>query len=122
MTKPISEQALEDAVVADLKATQYVQRPPSAYDKGLCVDPRPLIDFVQATQPKEWEKFRTQHGDSARDALLKRVAQAVETDGTVTVLRQGVKATGCKFRWPTSSRRPRSIPTLRCCTKRISSL
>jgi len=28
---------------------------------------------------------------------LKRVAAAVEADGTVAVLRQGVKATGCKF-------------------------
>lgn len=98
MTKPISEQALEDAITADLIAAHYIQRPASAYDKALCLAPGPLIDFIQATQPKEWEKFRTQHGDAARDAFLKRVAQAVESDGTVTVLRQGVKASGCRFK------------------------
>ena len=53
MAKPISEQALEDAVVADLTAAHYLQRQPSAYDKSLCLDAGPLIDFVQATQPKE---------------------------------------------------------------------
>src|SRR5579884_1074644 len=98
MTKAISEQALEAAIVADLTQTHYVQRPPSAFDKALCLDPGPLIDFVQATQPREWLKFVEQHRADARDAFLKRVAEAVEQDGTVTVLRQGVKATGCRFR------------------------
>jgi type I restriction enzyme R subunit len=98
MNKTISEQALETAIVNDLTKAHYVQRPPSAFDKALCIDPSPLIDFVQATQPKEWRKFVEQHRESARDQFLKRVAEAVEAGGTITVLRQGVKATGCKFR------------------------
>jgi type I restriction enzyme R subunit len=98
MSKAISEQALETAIVADLTAAGYAQREPSAFDKALCLDPGPLIDFIQATQPKEWAKYDRQHGEAARDLFLKRVAEAVETEGTVTVLRQGVKATGCKFR------------------------
>jgi hypothetical protein len=57
MSKAISEQTLEVAIVADLVKGHYVQRPPSAFDKGLCLDPGPLIDFIQATQPKEWAKF-----------------------------------------------------------------
>src|SRR5262249_34854265 len=61
-------------------------------------DPGPLIDFIQATQPREWAKFYQQHKDDSKPAFLKRVAEAIEADGTVTVLRQGVKATGCKFR------------------------
>ncbi len=110
MAKAISEQALEDVVVAELGKSGYVQRQTSAYDKALCLDAGPLMDFIQATQAKEWTKFVTQHGESARQAFLKRVAQAVETDGIVTVLRQGVKANGCKFRLayfqPETSRNP----------------
>ena len=98
MSKTISEQALETAIVADLTRAHYVQRPPSAFDKALCLDPGPLIDFIQATQPKEWKKFVEQHREDAKPQFLKRVAEAIEADGTVTVLRQGVKATGCKFR------------------------
>jgi type I restriction enzyme R subunit len=48
-------------IVADLVKGHYVQRPPSAFDKALCLDPGPLIDFIQATQPKEWAKFVVQH-------------------------------------------------------------
>ena len=98
MNKTISEQALETAIVAELVKAHYVQRQQSAFDKALCFDPGPLIDFIQATQPREWAKFYQQHKDDSKPAFLKRVAEAIEADGTVTVLRQGVKATGCKFR------------------------
>jgi type I restriction enzyme R subunit len=98
MSKTISEQALETAITADLVKAHYIQRQPSAFEKALCVDPGPLIDFVQATQPREWAKFVVLHKDDAKPAFLKRVAEAIEVDGTVTVLRQGVKAAGCKFR------------------------
>ncbi len=98
MTKPISEEALEDAITRDLTSARYVQRPAAAYDKSLCLDAGPLIDFIQATQPKVWDKYRTQHGESARDTFLRRVSQAIESDGVITVMRQGVKATGCKFK------------------------
>ena len=47
MAKPISEQALENAIVADLKAAGYIQRQPSAYDKSLCLDAGPVMDFGQ---------------------------------------------------------------------------
>jgi hypothetical protein len=49
MNKTISEQALETAIVADLVKGHYAQRPPAAFDESLCLDPGPLIDFVQAT-------------------------------------------------------------------------
>ena len=98
MTKPISEQALEDAICNHLAAKRYVLRPHAAYDKSLCLDAGPLIDFIQATQPKVWEKYREQHGESARDTFLRRISQAIESEGVVKVLRQGVKATGCRFK------------------------
>jgi hypothetical protein len=61
MSKAICEQTLEVAIVADLVKGHYVQRPPSVFDKALCLDPGPLIDFIQATQPMEWAKFVVQH-------------------------------------------------------------
>jgi type I restriction enzyme R subunit len=94
----ISEHTLETGIVADLVAAGWKERPHAAYDRALCHDPGPLLDFVQATQPQEWRKFCDQQGASARDHLLKRIAQVVEADGTLAVLRQGVKANGCRFR------------------------
>jgi len=52
MTKPISEQALEDTITPELIAAHYLQRSYVGYDKALCLDAWPLIDFVVATQPE----------------------------------------------------------------------
>jgi len=49
MAKSISEQALEDVVVAELVKAGYLLRQTSAYDKSLCSDAGPLIDFIQTT-------------------------------------------------------------------------
>lgn len=98
MTKPISEQALEDAICNYLASNRYILRSHAAYDRSLCLDAGPLVDFIQATQPKVWEKYHEHHGDLARDSFLRRVSQAIESDGVVAILRQGVKATGCKFK------------------------
>ncbi len=94
----ISEKTLETGIVADLVAAGWKERPPAAYDRGLCLDPGPLVDFIQATQPKEWQQFTQQYGPAARDLLLQRVAKVIETEGAVAVLRQGLKANGCRFR------------------------
>jgi type I restriction enzyme R subunit len=40
----------------------YRKRPPEEYDRQLCLIPRDVLDFVYATQPKEWEKLKQHHG------------------------------------------------------------
>ncbi|MBI4677160.1 MAG: type I restriction endonuclease subunit R [Elusimicrobia bacterium] len=67
------------------------------YDRGLCLDPGAVMDFIYATQPAEWEKLKVQHGADAKDHLLKRLASEVQTRGTLEVLRKGIKNNGCKF-------------------------
>jgi len=49
MAKPLSEQAAEDVVIAQLAKAGYLPRQTSAYDKSLCSDAGPLIDFIQTT-------------------------------------------------------------------------
>ena len=48
MSKAISEHTLEVAIVADLVKGHHVQCLSSAFNKALCLDPGPLIDFIQA--------------------------------------------------------------------------
>lgn len=40
---------------------------PEDYDKRLCLSSADVLDFMYATQPKEWEKFKKQHGGEAKD-------------------------------------------------------
>jgi len=76
----------------------YRKRAPEDYDRALCLLPRDVLDFLLATQPKEWAKFQTQHGADAKPKLFQRLAQELTTRGTLDVLRTGIKANGCTFR------------------------
>src|SRR5260370_15200984 len=67
------------------------------YDKALCLIPEDVLNFIYATQPKEWEKFKKQHEGDARTPFLQRLASELRTRGTLSVLRKGIKANGCRF-------------------------
>ncbi|MFN7286206.1 MAG: type I restriction endonuclease, partial [bacterium] len=76
----------------------YRKRGPEEYDRALCLLPRDVVDFVLATQPKEWEKLKQHHGANVKEQFLKRLAAELERRGALDVLRNGIKDSGCKFR------------------------
>ena len=76
----------------------YRKRQPEDYDRALCLLPRDVVDFVLATQPKEWKKLEQHHGAAVREQFLKRLAAEIERRGALDVLRNGIKDSGCKFR------------------------
>jgi type I restriction enzyme R subunit len=123
MSPEISERAFEEAIECGLlqygpdacagdatavreTSSPYGERPPGGYrkrrpedyDRTLCLLPRDSVDFVLATQPKEWKKLEQHHGAAVREQFLKRLAAEIERRGVLDVLRNGVKDSGCKFR------------------------
>ncbi len=75
----------------------YHKRTPDEYDKSLMLIRRDALDFIYATQPKEWAKFKKQYRDEAPDRFFQRLAHEIRARGTLDVLRKGIKANGCKF-------------------------
>ena len=75
----------------------YARRTSKDYDATMCLVPRDTLDFILATQPKEWEKLGQHHGADVKEKFLKRVAREVELRGALDVLRHGVKDSGCSF-------------------------
>lgn len=77
----------------------YRKRSPKVdYDQELCLIPRDVLDFILATQPKEWAKLKDHYGETVKERFLKRLSQEIGNRGTLDVLRNGVKDAGCKFR------------------------
>ncbi|MBA2245466.1 MAG: hypothetical protein H0W11_10945, partial [Gemmatimonadetes bacterium] len=83
---------------ADFAPGGYRRRSPEEYDRALCLLPRDVVDFVLATQPKEWAKLRQHHGAAVKEQFLRRVASEIERRGALDVLRNGLKDSGVKFR------------------------
>ncbi|MGE3344572.1 MAG: type I restriction endonuclease subunit R [Vicinamibacterales bacterium] len=123
MSPEISERAFEEAIEAALlaygpdapasgdsgtreAAEPFGPNPPGGYrsrrheeyDRTLCLLPRDVVDFVLATQPKEWRKLEQHHGPAVRERFLARLATEISRRGALDVLRNGVKDSGCKFR------------------------
>jgi type I restriction enzyme R subunit len=76
----------------------YCKRRPEDYDRALCLLPKDLLDFVLATQPKEWQRLTQHYGPSAKEQFLRRVASEIERRGVLDVLRTHIKDSGCTFR------------------------
>ena len=93
-----SEKNFESTIEQSLLENGYQRRTSPDYDRARCLIPQDVFDFIQATKPQEWQKFKTQYGEDAKIKLLKRLAEVVKTRGTLEVLRKGIKANGCRFK------------------------
>ncbi len=86
------------APYGDSPSGGYRRRRPEDYDRSHCLLPRDMVDFVLATQPKEWQKLAQHYGAAVREQFVKRLAAEIERRGALDVLRNGLKDSGCKFR------------------------
>ena len=124
MTPDISERAFEDAIERALlqhgpdaypedagelrePAASYGDDPlPGGfhkrrtvdYDRSLCLVPTDVLDFLLATQPKEWAKLKQHYGADVKPRFLGRLSREIARRGALDVLRTGVRDSGCKFR------------------------
>ena len=97
----VSEKDFETTIEDRLLASGYVKRDPRKdkdYDGTRCLDPEALFGFIYATQPKEWEKLKIQHGSEVKERFLKRLTKKIEARGTLDVLRRGVTDLGSTFK------------------------
>ena len=125
MTNRVSERAFEDTIEAallrygpdeiplvsdavaetpppygdpEMRPGGYRRRRAEDYDRELCLLPGDVFDFVQATQPKVWERLSQHHGAEVRERFLKRLSLEIERRGALEVLRRGLKDISCSFR------------------------
>ncbi len=76
----------------------YRKRRREEYDRELCLLSRDVVDFILATQPKEWERLRQHYGAEVKERFLARLSREIGRRGALDVLRNGVKDSGCAFR------------------------
>ncbi|MBQ2363069.1 MAG: type I restriction endonuclease subunit R [Bacteroidaceae bacterium] len=93
------EKNFENDIEAYLLSNGYVKGNQSTYDKGKAIDMPVLISFIQATQPKMWQRYQNVYGDKAEKQLYTIFQQNVEQNGLVHVLRYGVKDRGMELRF-----------------------
>ncbi len=88
------EKHFQREIIQHLCGNGWVEGHDSAYDKALALYPEDVLAWVQTAHPEGWKKLTDMHGGNAGKQLLERLAKALETDGTLSVLRHGFKIVG----------------------------
>jgi type I restriction enzyme R subunit len=108
-----TESDFEAAIEAHLLAHGWLHGSPTNYDVVLGLDAVQLVGFLQKTQPQTWAKLAERHGDAVVQKVTKRVAEEIDAQGVVQVLRRGVKDSGQRiqlaFFRPTSGLTPELV-------------
>ncbi len=90
------EKHFESYIVSKLEAQGWKVGETAKYDTERALYADDLIAWLEASgQGEKWAKLKKDNGDRALDVLMDRLAKALETHGTVQVLRQGFSIAGC---------------------------
>ena len=93
-----TEQNFEDHIEGHLNRSGYGSFQSADYDKSLCLIPNETLQFIQDTQPKEYQKLEHQYGADTPQKLLDRMSRQIASRGVLNVLRKGVKDSGKALR------------------------
>ncbi|MEO5778030.1 MAG: type I restriction endonuclease, partial [Flavobacterium sp.] len=93
-----TEQTFETAIVYHLTSHGWTEGSAADFSRETCLDEKAIIDFLQTTQPKEWETIVQFYKDDAATQIIKRVLKEVDLKGSLEVMRHGITDSGVKFR------------------------
>lgn len=88
------EEAIENFLITE---GGYQKGNPNNVNRATALDEDTFLKFIQATQPREWEKHCRNYPNNPEQALLKRFQDEVSSTDLLFVLRHGFKDRGVKF-------------------------
>ncbi|HFM9337489.1 TPA: type I restriction endonuclease subunit R [Enterococcus faecium] len=68
------------------------------HDIDKCVYMDVLIEFIEKTQPKAWERYKKYYGANAPEKLYRRLEDTICNQGLIYVLRNGIDDMGIKLK------------------------
>lgn len=97
--KQHTESAFEATIEAHLTSNGWLVGDPKDFNRALGLDPVSLFAFVVASQPEAWTRLVGLHGgeEKGRQRFAKRIADEIDSRGTIHVLRNGVEDMGVRF-------------------------
>lgn len=94
MNKTLKEISFETVIENCLLESGYQTVNKAGFDKERAIFPKTVLDFIRATQPKEWQKLETLLGSNTEEQVLGDLCKWLDTYGSLTTLRHGFKCYG----------------------------
>lgn len=92
----ISEKGGYEQFVGQDKDGKWIHN--RSHDVNKCIYLDVLVEFIQKTQPKAWEKYVKYYGVNAPEKLYRRLEDSISNHGLIHVLRNGIEDMGIKLR------------------------
>ena len=88
----------EDEICADLAAAGWLYDPSDAtrYDRTQALFVDDVVAWIKASQPQAWDSLEKMHGAATPKVAAERLRKALDTQGTLAVLRGGFEVMGLK--------------------------
>jgi type I restriction enzyme R subunit len=84
----------QDIIAAMTADGRWKEGDPSHYDRSRALYSEDLLAFFQEAYPDRWKKFCKNNPHNPEEVLLKAVTRGLDKQGTLEVLRHGVKTPG----------------------------
>jgi type I restriction enzyme, R subunit len=97
-SSPHSEAAFETVIESHLLAHNYVSIAPDNFDRDRAIFPETVLSFIRETQPKEWAKLESLHGERTGEQILGDLCKWMDVNGSLATLRHGFKCYGRTLR------------------------
>ena len=92
------EEAFESVIEIHLLANGYVPVAREGFDRERAIFPETVLAFIRETQPKEWAKLESLHGDKTGEQILGDLCKWMDAHGVLATLRHGFKCYGRTLR------------------------
>lgn len=89
-----TSEAVFETIIEEFLLNNGYYRVPTNFDRSRAIFPEEAIKFVQFTQPKEWYKLESLHGEKTTNQVLADLCKWMDTYGSLSTLRHGFKCYG----------------------------
>jgi type I restriction enzyme R subunit len=93
-----TEQTFESAIIEHLTNNGWFEGNASNFSSEIALDKKAVLDFIQTSQPKEWELLKSYYKEETENKFIQRLFKELDLRGMLDVIRHGIIDSGIKFK------------------------
>lgn len=93
-----TEQTFESAIIEHLTLNGWFEGNAKDFSSDIALDKKAVLDFIQTSQPKEWELLKSYYKDEVENKFIQRLFKELDLRGMLDVIRHGITDSGIKFK------------------------
>jgi type I restriction enzyme R subunit len=98
MSSMHTEQTFESAIIENLTSNGWFEGNANDFSSEISLDKNAILDFIQTSQPKEWELLKSFYKEETENKFIQRLFKELDLRGMLDVIRHGITDSGVKFK------------------------